>query len=95
MTISQIIEQRGSLGFVSMIKTSKGRRGIQKKMNKIQSSEIDVILLSLMNHMKDVMCDYYGNYFLQKLIACCNPQQRISICNNESTHIYIICNQSN
>jgi hypothetical protein len=65
--------------FKTFIKTQKGSRYMQKYLNKITPDKINFLLERTQYDFKDIMCDPYGNYFVQKLIQCCSSNQRIYI----------------
>jgi hypothetical protein len=47
-----------------------------------KESEIDYITKIICHNYKEIMCDYYGNYFLQKFFAFCSFKNRIDILNS-------------
>ena len=61
----------------TIIRTSIGSRFLQKMLDKIQEDDIDTIFYQLSDEIIDLMCDNYGNYFMQKIITKCNLNQRI------------------
>ena len=65
--------------FVQLIKTSKGSRFLQKILASSPPSQndLDVILDIITKNLEDVVCDYYGNYFLQKLLPYFSYKHRI------------------
>jgi uncharacterized protein (UPF0335 family) len=65
--------------FVPYIKTQKGSRFMQKFLNKITSEKVTFLLSKICQDLKEIMCDFYGNYFIQKLIQTCSSNQRIFI----------------
>ena len=50
-------------------------------MQIIPPKEIEIIYITkiICANYKEIMCDYYGNYFLQKFFPFCNHHQRIEI----------------
>ena len=50
-------------------------------MQIIPPKEIEIIYITkiICANYKEIMCDYYGNYFLQKFFHFCNHHQRIEI----------------
>jgi hypothetical protein len=80
------------------IKTQKGSRIMQKELNAISPENLENLLLRICPHLTGIMVDTYGNYFSQRLIQCCSPQQRLQIlnaiikdfimisCHNSGTH---------
>lgn len=61
----------------SVIKTSIGSRFLQKMLDKVTEEDIDIIFTNLQNELTYLMCDNYGNYFMQKIILKCNLKQRL------------------
>jgi hypothetical protein len=61
------------------IKTQKGSRVMQKELNSISPENLEQLLKRLCPSITGIMIDTYGNYFSQKLIQCCSPQQRLLI----------------
>mgnify|MGYP002144874052 CR=1 FL=1 len=61
------------------LKTQKGSRMMQKYVNKRSPEEIYAILEKILKNIKDLMCDSYANYFIQKLFQCCTCNQRLEI----------------
>ena len=52
------------------------------KENPPKDVEIDYITKIITSNYKSIMCDYYGNYFLQKFFPFCNSKHRIYILNS-------------
>lgn len=77
--LSLLIEKTGPTIFVQLIKTSKGSRFLQKILSNSPptQTEIDLILQIITINIEEVICDYYGNYFLQKFIPYCSFKHRI------------------
>lgn len=77
--LSLLIEKTGPTTFVQLIKTSKGSRFLQKILSNSPptQTEIDLILQIITINIEEVICDYYGNYFLQKFIPYCSFKHRI------------------
>jgi hypothetical protein len=65
--------------FIFFLKTQKGSRMMQKFVNKRSPEEIYAILEKILNFIKELMCDSYANYFIQKLFQCCTCNQRLEI----------------
>ena len=67
--------------FIQILKTHKGSRQLQKMItNNIPSQkDIDKIVKIIIIDIKNIFCDYYGNYFLQKFFHFCSFQQRLLI----------------
>ena len=59
------------------MRASIGSRFLQKMLDKIDEDDIDEIFFRVGNDITDLMCDNYGNYFLQQLILKCNLKQRL------------------
>ena len=61
------------------IKTSKGSRHFQKMISSSPPSqyETDMLVNIICKTITDVMCDYYGNYFLQKFFPYCSLNHRL------------------
>jgi len=80
------------------IKNQKGSRILQKELNTISPDNLELLLQKLCPNMTNIMIDTYGNYFSQRLIQSCSPQQRLEIlkaiikdfvmiaCHNNGTH---------
>jgi hypothetical protein len=65
--------------FPEYIKTQKGSRILQKELNTISPENLELLLERLCPDLTYIMVDTYGNYFSQRLIQCCSPQQRLQI----------------
>ena len=89
-----IINKKGVSYFINLIKTIKGSKYLQNILltNPPKESEIDYITKIICNNYKEIMCDYYGNYFLQKFFPYCNFQNRIDILNSIKNDYIIIAN---
>jgi hypothetical protein len=61
------------------IKTQKGSRTMQKELNSISPENLQILLDRICSQLTGIMIDVYGNYFSQRLIQCCSPQQRLQI----------------
>jgi hypothetical protein len=79
-----IINKKGVSYFIKLIKTIKGSKYLQNILNTNppKESEIDYITKVICNNYKEIMCDYYGNYFLQKFFPHCTYKNRIDILNS-------------
>ena len=77
--ISALLEKIDHNLLVQLIKTSKGSRFLQKILASSPPSQndLDVILDIITKNLEDVVCDYYGNYFLQKLLPYFSYKHRI------------------
>jgi hypothetical protein len=74
--LEEFLERMGN-DFIPFIKTQKGSRSMQKYLNKITPDRINNLLEKISLNFREIMCDSYGNYFIQKLIQCCSSSQRI------------------
>ena len=74
--------------FIQILKTHKGSRQLQKMItNNIPSQkDIDKIVKIIIIDLKDIFCDYYGNYFLQKFFHFCSFQEIIKECINKNLY---------
>ena len=79
-----IINKKGIPYFISLSKTIKGSKYLQNILmtNPPKEVEIDYITKIICSNYKAIMCDYYGNYFLQKFFRFCNNKHRIDILNS-------------
>ena len=89
-----IINKKGVPYFINLIKTIKGSKYLQNILltNPPKESEIDYITKIICNNYNEIMCDYYGNYFLQKFFPYCNFQNRIDILNSIKNDYITIAN---
>jgi hypothetical protein len=69
------------------IRTQKGSRVMQKELNSISPENLEALLKRLCPNLTAIMVDTYGNYFSQKLIQCCSPQQRLQILKSVSSEL--------
>ena len=76
-----IINKKGVVFFINLTKTIKGSKHLQNVLQTSPPKEVEVALITkiICANYKEIMCDYYGNYFLQKFFPFCNHQQRIEI----------------
>ena len=74
----------------TIIRTSIGSRFLQKMLDKIQEDDINTIFYQLSDEIIDLMCDNYGNYFMQKIITKCNLAQRIFLYEKLRYYNYIL-----
>ena len=76
-----IINKKGVNYFINLTKTIKGSKYLQNILQTIPPKEVEVALVTkiICFNYKEIMCDYYGNYFLQKFFPFCNHRQRIDI----------------
>ncbi len=75
------IEKMGN-NLIYFIKTQKGSRYMQKFISKISSADLTDLLKRISLYFKDIMTDNYGNYFMQKLMQRCTPEQRVYVMEN-------------
>ena len=78
-----LINQITVPNFIKLIKTIKGSKYLQNILltNPPKESEIDYITKIICNNYHEIMCDYYGNYFLQKFFHFCSLKNRLDIYN--------------
>ena len=76
-----IINKKGVVFFINLTKTIKGSKYLQNILEKSPPKEVEIALVTkiICANYKEIMCDYYGNYFLQKFFPFCNQHQRIEI----------------
>jgi hypothetical protein len=76
-----IINKKGVSYFISLVKTLKGSKYLQNILftNPPKYIEIDIITNIICSNYKEIMCDYYGNYFLQKFFPFCTHKHRLDI----------------
>ena len=79
--IIQLIEKMGKNSFIGTIKTNKGSRYFQKLLSKclLNKTESAFITNTIGENFNEVICDYYGNYFLQKLFPQLKDEDRIRV----------------
>jgi len=79
--ILYIINKKGVGFFINLTKTIKGSKYLQNILQTSPPKDVEVALVTkiVCNNYKEIMCDYYGNYFLQKFFPFCNHHQRIEI----------------
>jgi hypothetical protein len=79
-----IINKKGISYFINLTKTIKGSKYLQNILATCppKESEIDYITKIICHNYKEIMCDYYGNYFLQKFFPFCSFKNRIDILNS-------------
>ena len=77
--LTNLLEKIGTNLFIQIIKTHKGSRYLQKILsnNPPTPKEIEVIILIICMNIQDIICDYYGNYFLQKFFPYCSLKHRL------------------
>jgi hypothetical protein len=66
---------------VKLIKTHKGSKHLQKLLgnNKLKEYEINYITKIICQNFNTIICDYYGNYFLQKFFKYCSYKNRLDL----------------
>ena len=76
-----LINKMGADFFVKLIKTHKGSKHLQKLLgnNKLKEYEINYITKIICQNFNSIICDYYGNYFLQKFFKHCSYKNRLDI----------------
>ena len=76
-----IINKKGVNFFINLTKTIKGSKYLQNILQTNPPKEMEVVCITkiICVNYKEIMCDYYGNYFLQKFFPFCNHHQRIEI----------------
>ena len=52
---------------------------LQNMLTIINKKEISILLKTINNHICNLMCSEFGNYFMQKLLKLLNAQQRLHI----------------
>ena len=92
--LTSLLEKIDHHLFVQLIKTSKGSRFLQKILASSPPSQndLDVILDIIANNLEDVICDYYGNYFLQKLLPYFSYKHRILLYTHIKPNFILIAN---
>ena len=76
-----IINKKGVRFFINLTKTIKGSKYLQNMLQTCPPKEMEVVCITkiICVNYKEIMCDYYGNYFLQKFFPFCNQHQRLDI----------------
>ena len=79
--ILYLINKMGSEFFVKLIKTHKGSKCLQKMLtnNKLKEYEVNYVTDIICKYFLSIICDYYGNYFLQKFFKFCSHKNRLDI----------------
>ena len=77
--LAKLLESMGSGLFLKIIRTNKGSRYLQRSLSfsPPTQTEIDVLLQCLTQNIEIIMCDYYGNYFLQKFLPYLSLRHRL------------------
>ena len=76
-----LIKKKGCDFFVKLIKTHKGSKHLQKLLtnNKLKYFEVNYITEIICKNFLTIICDYYGNYFLQKFFKYCSYKNRLEL----------------
>ena len=76
-----IINKKGVRFFINLTKTIKGSKYLQNMLQTCPPKDMEVVCITkiICVNYKEIMCDYYGNYFLQKFFPFCNQHQRLDI----------------
>lgn len=61
----------------TIMKKNIGSRYLQRMIDTISPSDINLFFYFTSKNLKELMCDQYANYFIQKIISKCNYSQRI------------------
>lgn len=57
-------------------KDQHGCRFLQKQFDEGGPAEVEKIFREIIGHIVELMTDPFGNYLIQKLLECCNQEQR-------------------
>ena len=79
--ILYLINEKGPDFFIKLIKTHKGSKHLQKMLsnNKLKEYEVNFVTSIICKNFYSIICDYYGNYFLQKFFKFCSIKNRLDI----------------
>ena len=79
--ILYLINKKGPDFFIKLIKTHKGSKHLQKTLrnSKLKEYEVNYITDIICKNFFSIICDYYGNYFLQKFFKFCSNKNRLDI----------------
>jgi hypothetical protein len=82
--LMNIIIKKGVSFFINLAKTIKGSKYLQNILytNPPKEPEVDFITKIICLNYQEIMCDYYGNYFLQLFFLHCNSKNRLDILNS-------------
>ena len=82
--IINIINKKGVSFFITLSKTMKGSKYLQHLLyiSPPKQQEVDLITKIICLNYQEIMCDYYGNYFLQLFFLHCNSKNRLDILNS-------------
>ena len=92
----QLIEKLGK-NFIELVKTYKGSKFFYLILpkEKISKKESNYITKVIGVDFNEIICDYYGNYFLQKLFPLLTKDDRIKVYNYiQKNFIKISCDIS-
>ena len=89
-----VINKKGVPFFINLTRTIKGSKYLQKILytNPPKQIEVDFITKIICINYKEIMCDYYGNYFLQLFFLHCNSKNRLDILNSLKNEYVNIAN---
>ena len=79
--VLHLINKNGPDFFIKLIKTHKGSKFLQKMLsnNKLKEYEVNFVTKIICTNFLSIICDYYGNYFLQKFFKFCSNKNRLEI----------------
>lgn len=60
-------------------KDQHGCRFLQKQFDEGGPGEVEKIFREIIGHVVELMTDPFGNYLIQKLLECCNQEQRQAV----------------
>lgn len=93
LTFKQFLQiPKNRENIIYIIENCAGSHLLQKMIKTIEPLDIDNLLNLINDKIKPVMCDSYGNYFLQKIILKCNKSQRLFILTRIQSDFYAIAN---
>ncbi|MCQ2820676.1 MAG: hypothetical protein MJ252_25705 [archaeon] len=94
-SLEELMEEISSLSLTcaGYIQTQRGSREFQKILIKLAANDISKLLSEISSSLPILMNDKYGNYFCQRLIQNCSPEQRIIIIESiKNDFVDISCN---
>lgn len=93
-SIQSIIERFNPQTIIELLKTNKGSRHFQKLLNNSPPTQYETDLFSniISYTIENIMCDYYGNYFLQKFVPYCSLKHRLIFYKHLHKNFYQIAN---
>lgn len=74
---SSLRDLRGNI--VALAKDQYGCRHLQRTMSSLPKEEIDMIFMEVIDRVRELMIDPFGNYVVQKLVELCSEEQRTRI----------------